>query len=340
MGTDKPFKRCKYWQRAILLFMIVLLASTSVYGGDFNRAGRTALQFLKIGIGARSAGSGEACIANMDGSNAVFWNAAAITGVRRADASFDYTTWIGGINFTSGVVGYRFSSSTVFAVDYISMNYGDIDEALVTSPTGNLDTRTGDTFTGSDLSIGFTIAKKFTDKLSIGLRTKYLREDLFTYSTSLLAFDVGTYYETGWKGIRLAMSAQNFAAQARWIHTRIKQQQQYEIPLLFRIGTSIDLIGGQDLVFGGNPDKNRLTVNIDAIHSNDYAERFNIGMEYWLFDRFGLRSGYRMNRAEGQWAVGGSLKTKVSTVQLILDYAYVDYDYLNSVHRFSTYFSF
>lgn len=335
MGTDRPFKRFKYLRRGIVFLILVLLSQLNLYGSDFNKAGRTAIQFLKIGIGARPSGMGEACIANIGGSNAVFWNAAAITSVCRMDASFDYTTWIGGINFTSGALGFRISPSIVLALDYISMSYGDIDEALSTSPTGNLDTRTGDTFTGSDVSIGLSLAKQFTNKLSIGIRTKYLREDLFTYSSSLMAFDVGTYYETGWKGIRLAMSAQNFANQARWMHTRTEQKQQYEVPLLFRIGTSIDLIGGENLIFGGKPERSRLTVNLDAIHTNDFAERLNIGAEYWLWNRIALRTGYRLNRDEGQFSAGAALNYTVASVNIVVDYAFVDYDYLDSTQRFT-----
>jgi len=340
MRMHKPTHQNKFSKCVVVLLLLILIPAANISAGNFNKAGRTALQFLKIGIGARPAGMGEACIANIGGSNAVFWNAAAITNIQRMDASFDYTTWFGDINFTSGALGYRISSSMVLAIDYLSMNYGNIDEALVTSPSRILDTRTGDTFTGSDLSVGFSIAKKFTDKLSIGIRAKYLREDLFTYSSSLIAFDVGTYYETGWKGIRLAMSAQNFADKARWIQTGIKQKREYEIPLLFRIGTSIDLLGGKDLILGGNAKQNRLSLTIDAIHTNDYAERLNVGMEYWLFDRIALRCGYRTNRAEGQLSAGGSLKVGMNSFHLILHYAYVDYDYLISTHNFNLSFDF
>lgn len=340
MSMHKRSSKINCLKCIVALLLMFLIPAMNAKAGDFNKAGRTALQFLKIGIGARPAGMGEACIANISGSNAVFWNAAAITNLQRMDASFDYTSWFGDINFTSGAMGYRINPSIVLAVDYLSMNYGNIDEAFVTSPTGRLDTRTGDTFTGSDLSVGFTIAKQFTDKLSIGIRTKYLREDLFTYSSSLLAFDVGTYYDTGWKGVRLAMSAQNFADKARWVQTGTKQKREYEIPLMFRIGTSIDLLGGEDLLLGGNPERNRLSFNIDAIHTNDYAERLNVGMEYWLFDRIALRCGYRANRAEGQLSAGGSIKVGMNDFHLVLHYAYVDYDYLISTHRFNLSFDF
>ena len=319
----------------IVTLSAMIFFATNLRVEGFNKAGRTSLQFLKIGIGARSSAMGEACIANLNSIDAVFWNPAAITQMQRLESSFSYTKWIGDLNVTAGAVGLTVDRLGSIALDYIAMDYGDIPEALVTSPDGKLDTRTGLNFSGGDLSVGLSFSKMFTDRLSIGIRTKYLREDLYTYSTSLWAFDVGTYYNTGWKGIRLAMTAQNFASQARWLKTQQREEQQYEVPLVFRIGTSIDLLGGKDLFLGGNPNKQRLSLNIDAIHSNDYAERLNIGAEYWLWNRIALRTGYRTNREEGHFSVGAALNIPMDFTNLVVDYSFVDYDYLNSAHQFT-----
>ncbi|RKY50792.1 MAG: hypothetical protein DRP86_02970 [Candidatus Neomarinimicrobiota bacterium] len=324
----------------ISLIISLLMYPMSVSAGDFNKAGRTALQFLKIGVGARPAAMGEACVANLNNVNAMFWNPAAIGQINHFETSFSYTKWFADMDFTAGAVGLSVTSTMVVALDYISLNYGNIPEALVTHPTGRLDTRTGENFSGSDLSLGVSVAKNFTNKLSIGIRGKYVQEDLYTYSTNLWAFDIGTYYHTGWKGIRLAMSAQNFAGKARWLATLEKEKQQYEVPLLFRIGTSIDLLGGSDLFLGGNPDRHRLTLNLDAIHSNDYAERLNIGAEYWFFNRIALRSGYRFNQSYGKISFGGALNFPVNQTNIHIDYAYVDYDYLDITHRFTVTFTY
>ncbi len=319
----------------VTLLAVLLLCVQGLFAGDFNKSGRTALQFLKIGIGARSAAMGEACVANLNDVNAVFWNPSGIGQIDRFETSFSYTNWFMDMELISGAVGVSLTQTLIFAFDYVSLNYGDIPEALVTHPSGQLDTRTGDNFTGRDLSMGVSIAKNFTDKLSIGVRSKFVQEDLYSYSTQLWAFDVGTYYHTGWKGIRLAMSAQNFAGKARWLETLNRQKQEYEVPLLFRIGTSIDLLGGSDLFLGGNPDRHRFTVNLDAIHSNDYAERLNIGGEYWFFNRIALRAGYRFNQNYGSLSFGGALSTNISQTNITIDYAFVDYDYLKTTHRFT-----
>jgi len=318
-----------------ILIWAVLWAGAVLAGGNFNKAGRTSMQFLKIGIGARPAAMGEAVIANMQDVTAVFWNPAAITGIQNGEAAFSYTKWFSDLNLTSGAVGYRLGSLGVVAVDYIALDYGDIQEALVTSPTGQLDTRTGTFFSGGDLSVGLSYSRMVTDKLSIGVRAKYVREELFTFTSSLWAFDFGSYYDTGWQGIRLAMSAQNFARPARWLLTGQETDQSFDVPLLFRVGWSIDLLGGENLLLGGRASRQKLSVNMDAIHSNDYAERLHMGAEYILLDLLALRAGYRFNYSEGNLSLGGGLKVESRSLQMRVDYAFVDYDFLDSPHRLS-----
>lgn len=326
-------------KKIMIITIALLLGISGTVPAQFNKAGRTTFQFLKIGVGGRAAAMGEAVIANTQDINSVYWNPAGLTGVQNLEAGVNYTKWIADLNVTSAAVGYNLGEAVV-AFNYMGLNYGNIQEALTTSASGRVDTRTGSTFTGSDLALGFTVARRFTDQLSIGVNIKYLRENLFSYTTSMWAGDVGTYYDTQWKGIRIAMTAQNFSKQARWLYTKEETQQSYELPLVFRIGTSIDLMGGENLFLGGDGSVNKLTLDIDAIHTNDYAERLHIGGEYVFMNMLSLRAGYRMNYEEGNLALGAGFKTEFSGVKMEFDYAYVKYDFLESPHRFSLIFAF
>lgn len=325
-------------KKLTLLSLIFCLSIPAI--AQFNKVGRTSMQFLKIGIGARETALGEACIANISGINSVFWNPAALTRTANMEVGFHYTKWIADLNVMSAAAGINLGNFGVAAVSYSYLNFGDLEEAFVTSPTGGVDTRTGRTFTGKDMSIGFAFARAFTDKLSIGINAKYLREDLFQYTTDLWSFDVGSFYDTGWRGIRLAMSAQNFSSQARWLQTGDEAQQSYELPLIYRIGVSVDLLGGEDLFLGGDPTSHRFSINMDAIHSNDYAERLNLGLEYVFLNQFYLRGGYRMNYDEGNIAMGIGVNAEMAGFRFQVDYSYAVYDFLDSPHRFSMLLSF
>ncbi len=318
-----------------ILLLVLIIGAIQISYGQFNKAGRTSMQFLKIGNGSRQVALGEASIAGVQDINSIFWNPAAITGIEGAQAAFNYNKWIADLNVLSGAVGYNISDVATIALSYVSLDYGDIPEAVVTSSSGGVDTRTGSFFTGSDVLVGLGIAHQFTDKLSVGINIKYMQEKLHVYSSDLWGFDVGSFYDTGWRGIRIAMSAQNFSTQARFLHTKEEEQQTYEIPLLYRIGVSMDLMGGEDLFLGGEPDQHKVTLNVDAIHSNDYKERLHLGLEYKIYGIFSLRGGYKLNYDEGNLSFGAGIDYAIDGFRFNFDYAYVNYDFLESPHRFT-----
>ncbi|HSR17698.1 MAG TPA: hypothetical protein VLM39_06345, partial [Ignavibacteriaceae bacterium] len=117
--------------------------------------------------------------------------------------------------------------------------------------------------------------------------------------------------------------------------TKEEEQQSYEIPLIYRLGVSIDIIGGKELFLGGNPDQHLVTFNADAIHTNDYKERLHLGMEYTFYNILSLRGGYRLNYEEGNLSFGAGLNYAMNNFRIRFDYAYVSYDFLQSPHRFT-----
>jgi len=298
---------------------------------QFNKGGRTAFQFVKIGVGARQVAVGEACISFVTDINGVFWNPATLTGISNTEASFSYASWFADLQYLAGAVGYRIPDYGVLAVQYASLDYGTMPEALITSPTGSADTRTGNSIGGGDVMVGLTFSREFTDQLSIGFTAKYLKETLFQYGADLFAFDVGTFYDLRFKGIRLAMSAQNFAGSVKYLD-RSDREEGYDIPLIFRMGTSVDVIRNGDS-FIDLGENHLLTISADALHTNDFAERLHIGGEYWFSGILALRGGYRFNYDEGNMSFGLGLHHVVSGVEISLDYAYVSFEYLESPHR-------
>ncbi|MRR12991.1 hypothetical protein EG835_11135, partial [bacterium] len=130
-------------RRALFLLALSGVVLLAVPAAGFNKGGRASFQFLKIGIGARQTAIGEAVTGTIQDVNGVFWNPALITGVTRGEAAFSYSTWFAGTTVFSGAASVRWDGIGVFALSYAGLGYGDIEEALVTSPSGSSDTRTG-----------------------------------------------------------------------------------------------------------------------------------------------------------------------------------------------------
>lgn len=301
---------------------------------DFNKGARTSLQFLKIGMGARQSAMGEASIALVRDVNAVFWNPANISGVENLEVSFSYVRWLADLNYVAGAVGYRLGTFGIIAGYVGSLDYGNIPEALAVSATGGNDTRTGNSFSGGDLMAGLTFSREFTDRLSIGVSAKYLRETLWDFDTSTLAFDVGTNYDLGYKGIRLAMSAQNFGGSVGYL-AQGSQSEEFDLPIIFRIGLSANLISGAESALMDIGPSHRLRVGLEAINTNDFSERVHVGGEYTFAEFLALRGGYRFNYEEGNLSLGFGVRPSIGDFEARVDYSYVSYDFLDAPHRFS-----
>jgi hypothetical protein len=316
---------------AALLVAVGMFAVQDTWAGGFNKAGRTSFQFMKIGIGARQSALGEASVAMIEDANGTFWNPACIGGIGSAEASFSYASWFAGMGYFAGAAGFSLGDIGVVAAGVSSLKYGDIQEALAIG--GISDTRTGNTFTGSDMMVTLSFAHRFSDALWIGVTGKYVAEKLFTYSSSAAAFDIGTLYNTGFKGIRFGMSFQNFSRSVRFLSAAVsdREDEGYDIPLVFRVGVAANLAGSDGIVDLG--ESNRVSVSLESVNSNDYGDRWHVGAEYGFAEQLFLRAGYRINYDEGNFSCGVGLRQAVGGMDLRLDYSFVNYEYLESPHR-------
>jgi hypothetical protein len=310
---------------------LLLLQQPETYAQTFSKAGRASFQFLKIGIGARQTGMGEAGISVVQDVNSMFWNPAGLTGIASGEASFSYNRWFADMNYVSAAAAMKWPGVGVIGASFANLGYGDIPEALAVVGSGSSDTRTGQTFTGGDMMAGISFARNFTDNLSIGVTAKYLQEKLFIYTVKTYAFDVGTYYDTQFKGIRFAMSAQNFGKSVEFLSVG-SREEGYDIPLLFTIGASVDVINPGDAFFNAG-ESQRLTLAVETVNSNDYGERWHVGAEYGFMGFLFLRGGYRFNYEDGNLSLGLGLQKKFGDLDLRVDYSYVGYEFLSSPQR-------
>src|SRR5450830_945576 len=110
---------------------ILLFSSEPLRSQSFNKGGRTAFQFVKIGVGARQVALGEASIASVRDVNSAFWNPAGISGVQSVEASFSYTQWFAELKYMAGAAAIRWEGIGTFALSYSTLDYGKIPEALI-----------------------------------------------------------------------------------------------------------------------------------------------------------------------------------------------------------------
>jgi len=109
--------------------------------------------------------------------------------------------------------------------------------------------------------------------------------------------------------------------------------EAWPLPLIFRVGLAMDMVGGSDPVISS--DMNRFTLAFEGTHLNDNNERFNFAGEYAWDETVYARVGYKLNYDTEEWAFGAGLNIPVGTQFVRFDYAYIQFGDLGNVSQFT-----
>ena len=309
----------------ISLSMIFLISQNTLaqfdWGFDFTKAGSAGLQFLKIGVGGRESAMGEAFTSLSDDVNAVFWNVAGIGFVTDPQVTFSHTNWL--VESTHDAFALAIPlKSFVIGLSAISFKIKEFEETTVLEPNG-----TGNMVGAGDYLVGLSLARRFTDKLTIGLQIKYVQEVLDNRSFENMLFDIGTIYHTGFRDLKLAFALQHFGPDM------VLAEQQFRTPLLFRVGASDKIVAS---------DFHRLVASIELVHPTDASEWINTGVEYTFMNILALRGGYQANDKEQRLTSGfGIMVPEIGKIKTNVDYAYGSFgDIFGATHRLTISLSF
>jgi len=291
------------------------------YGFEFSKAGTAGLQSLKILPGARDAALGGAVAALTHDVTSVFVNPGGLAFVEQTQASVSHVAWLAGSRTDAAVVATPVGGF-VLALSAVRFGIDEFEETTVRQPLG-----TGRMVSAGDVLVGVAAGRRFSDKLTIGLQFKYVRESLDNDAVSNILFDVGTIYYTGFHNLRLAFALQHFGPDMKVI------SQKFRSPLLFRVGAGEDIAIGED---------HHLTAGVDLVHPTDNNEWVNFGLEYDMLNLVSLRAGYRINVERGKFSLGAGVHPPaVAGVTLGVDYAYTHFDEtMEPIQQFSLMISF
>jgi len=292
---------------------------------NLKKVGQSGYQFLKIGVGARGTAMGGAAITNEGNAGDVFYNPAGLTAIEGKSVFVGYTNWFADIKHQAFSAAINLGKLGVFGLNGVMMDHGDIMGTAIANnnigyeDTGNLDV--------AEMAIGLSYARRFTDRFGLGGTIKYCRQDLDAMESSVVAFDIGTIYNTGWHDVKVAMSIQHFSKEIRYI------DEDFVLPLTYRIGVSANLLS----LMGKTSEKHDWTIAFEGVNPRDYTERFHLGTEYWFDGLVALRGGYKFNYDEEGITFGAGVKM----MGVEIGYAYADFgDILGTINRVSAQLSF
>ena len=108
---------------------------------------------------------------------------------------------------------------------------------------------------------------------------------------------------------------------------------KFPLPLTFRLGIENTVLGPESSFIKN--ENQTLTISADGIKSNDYIVYGSMGAEYGWKQMYFLRAGSHLNHDTAGLSLGAGANIRLGRMMLTVDYAYVDYDLLNSTNQFA-----
>lgn len=310
---------------------------------EFSRVASTGWQFLKIPTTARNAALADikSGLINNDAS-AVFSNPARLVDVENIEVSLSNISYVADISYITASVAKNFGNIGTFGVFVANLDVGDMvrTENLVTADFSGrqITERSGPlgTVTAGDLQIGLSYSRYVTDRLSIGGNVSYMEETLDDVNVSNVSIDFGVHFHTGFKSLRFAILGRNYSPDKRFVGF----SELYGLPQLVRSPLDFRFGIGYDILESTNTNPHLLSTYLEFDHPNDGPEKVHTAIEYSYMGFADLRGGYKFNYDEQGLTFGGGLNLDLGGIMWQVDYAYVDYGRLSTVHLFTLGFAF
>jgi opacity protein-like surface antigen len=333
------------------IILILILIATSIYAGDVARKGTTGAEQVLIPIGARGIATGGAFLANITGLESIFYNPAGLDVYPQTEAMFSYVNYLADINISYFAVGTSLGDIGSIGFDLKTFDFGDIPVTTETFPDG-----TGETYSPSFLTLGFTYSKVLTDRISIGTNLKLITESIENTNATGFALDAGVQYRFSealmiGAAVKNIGSDMNYTGQDLGSRTGIPGSipgsstgsyeiitEGFQIPSFFQLSMTyaLNINEQNNLLFAG-----AYTAN------NSFEDVANLGLEYGFMENFFVRGGYNFlveNTSEYIYGLtfGAGLDYSIGgEVGFVFDYAFRDVkEFTSANHVFTIKLSF
>ncbi|MBN1540702.1 PorV/PorQ family protein [candidate division KSB1 bacterium] len=342
-----------------LLLILALVVVGSGFGQTMKKTGNSGAAILKVPIGAKATALGGAVTTEFGDVNQMFYNPAGIAiESGKTQFTFSYNNWIADLSHNAFGISHTFGNIGTFALGGMMAGVSGIEADRDLQPgLEGVTYNTSATFDYNTNFIQLTYAKQFTNKLSLGVSTKYFTETIDDDAVHALAVDFGVVYFIGYRDLAIGGRIQNFGQDAEYFYVPFK------LPLVFSFGVSMSAIQTENLNLKGY---------VDATKPIDNEQLVYVGGELNLYKAFYLRGGWKFNylgmtdeftpyesyqlsegifrdhwwnkarrdRTDEGISFGAGIDIPYGDYDLSIDYAYTAFNLLDNVNRFSLTFTF
>ena len=280
----------------LTISLVVISFQTMIMAeGDNDKVGSSAFKFLNIQTDAHGAALG-GLAAQASGANALFWNPAGIAGSEGIGVSAGMTQWLVETQVMNAGLVMPMMGGTI-GLSLVSVDYGDIMKSGWAGTTEFVFEPNQGSFTATDMSLQASYGKSLSDKFSLGATAKMISQNIDNVSISGLAFDIGTQFNTGYRGISMGAVVSNFGPD---VDSQADADASYEefpgmsLPMTFSFGVVGEAIPG-------------LNAGLNVLKQADMAQEFIFNGEYSVAGLASIRFSYNISNPQQFMSTGVGL---------------------------------
>ena len=294
---------------AALMLLIMGPSSFVAAESDADKAGSVGFKFLNLPYSARGATLG-GLAAQASGADAMFWNPAGVAKAEGIGLTASITQWLVETTYLSSGAVLPLAGGVV-GVSFLIVDYGEILESGWSGDTEFVFDANQGSFTASDIAIQLSYGRFLSEKFSIGVTVKTIAEKIDDVSISGFAFDVGTQFNTGFRGIRMGAVISNFGPDISPVPVpdglSYTEPPGMSLPMTFSFGITGQAFGDQNM---------GLVTGLNVVKNADLAQRVAINFEYALMGMAYVGGSYTLGYDQGPLSFGAGLKLAGITADL------------------------
>jgi len=304
--------------RVLISIASMLLISGQVIGQQTgSRLEKVGGMELRLPLGARAIGMGEAFVGKADDVTAIYWNPAGLGNNKGVKLGFMHSEYLQGTGME-----YLAYSQEIFAGSGIGANvmYFHSEDIKKFKEVNGMPEEAGE-FSPTFINASIGYGQKLSESVSVGGSVKYLQQKLDEYEAIACAIDAGVLIKPGIKNLQLGGKVENIGSKIG----------KANLPRQFKVGLSYSW---EECLLSQNTCNILLDVSVPW-----YDIRYvsmNVGSEYWFNDVVAIRGGYKIKPVEESLGIKGlsaGLGLRVKGVEI--DYAAVAFGELGLTHQAS-----
>lgn len=315
----------------IILFLICNFIFTSdLKASKGSKKGTAGAHELLIPIGARGAALGNSTVSFARGIEALNWNPAGLVYEDKMfGVIFSHNSYIADIDINYFAAQVNINGLGNFALSFKSVDFANIEETTEDFPEG-----TGNYFSPTFFNIGLSYSRRISDRLTAGITTKYIYENVYKTSASGVGFDAGIQYVAGNTGLMFGIVLKNIGPalefQGKDLENEIQINPFYPTSRTVILKSApFDLPSSLELGFAYTKlisKNNNIVLNCSFENNNYGNDIYKAGLEYSFSDVVFIRTGYLFIPEETtyiyQLTYGIGLKYEINSIEIGVDFAY------------------